>query len=117
MNFPKTPPELVGRFTALVPVGPDVTSRKMFGYPVSFINGNMFMGLHGASMLLRLPEKEREAFIAETGSSIFEPMPGHRMKEYVLVPDSLIGEGIKPWLESSMKYVRGLPPKVKKKKA
>ncbi|MHB1254228.1 MAG: hypothetical protein ACYCZ1_08680 [Candidatus Humimicrobiaceae bacterium] len=34
--------------------------RKMFGYPVTFIRGNMFIGVHGDSMILRLPEAKMQ---------------------------------------------------------
>lgn len=119
MEHIKSPSDLIERFAALVPPDPDVTSKKVFGYPACFINGNMFAGLHGPDMILRLPEKERKDFIAQTGSYIFEPMPGHQMKEYVVVPKELISADtdIDSWLSISMAYARSLPPKLKKKKA
>jgi TfoX/Sxy family transcriptional regulator of competence genes len=115
LHFPKSPPELIERFEDLVPPDPDITTRKMFGYPACFINGNMFTGLHGTNMMLRLPENERKDFIAQTGSHIFEPMPGHQMKEYVVVPTELINSAVNSWLNSSITYARSLPPKIKKK--
>lgn len=88
----------------------------MFGYPVCFINGNMFSGLHANDMILRLPDDKRADFISQNNSHIFEPMPGHQMKQYVVVPEELMNDGIDKWLEESITYVRSLPPKIKKAK-
>lgn len=116
MKLPRTPHDLVDTFDMLVPEAPDITSRRMFGYPSRFMNGNLFTGLHGDYMILRLSENDRAEFLKETGSHLFEPMPGRAMKEYVVVPNHLINDGLLPWLEKSMAYARSLPPKQPKTK-
>jgi TfoX/Sxy family transcriptional regulator of competence genes len=55
--------QLVDTFEHLVPEAAGVEKRKMFGYPCSFVKGNMFMGLFQESMILRLSEKDREALL------------------------------------------------------
>ncbi|WP_091688811.1 TfoX/Sxy family protein [Methanococcoides vulcani] len=37
----------------------DVEFRKMFGSPVYFVNGNMFIGVHGDGIMLRLQEEDQ----------------------------------------------------------
>ncbi len=117
MRFEKADPEIVGLFDAIAP-GPEagVEKRKMFGYPCRFLNGNMFMGLHNNNMILRLSEKDRVDFV-KVGGRAFEPMPGRIMKEYVVVPKEMIkSRDLKAWIDRSLAYASGLPPKKKKSK-
>ncbi|MHB1334334.1 MAG: TfoX/Sxy family protein [Candidatus Humimicrobiaceae bacterium] len=51
---------LIETFDKIIPNLPGVEKRKMFGYPVTFIRGNMFIGVHGDSMILRLPEAKMQ---------------------------------------------------------
>lgn len=118
MNMPKSPPELVERFHQIVPDDPDIERRKMFGYPACFINGNMFTGLHGQSMIVRLGPADRERLLREPGTHLFEPMPGRPMKEYVVVSDAILADDwrIAPWVAAATDFVRTLPPKKEKAK-
>src|SRR5437867_1257096 len=84
------PETLVRRFEKVVQAVPDVQPRKMFGYPAAFINGQMFTGLFQESMILRLPADDRDDLMKHSGAKPFEPMPGRAMKEYVVVPPSII---------------------------
>jgi hypothetical protein len=47
----------------------------------------------------------------------FEPMPGRAMKGYVVLPKSLYSDdkAFAEWLDKSISYVAGLPPKKAKK--
>ena len=94
-------------------------SRKMFGYPCVFVNGNMFAGLHEAGLILRLPESERQTFLKLKGASQFEPMPGRFMREYVVAPADMAGhpEVVAKWMSRALAYVSSLPAKVRKAKA
>lgn len=91
MKLTKAPQSMVDLFEAVFP-GPPAESRKMFGYPAGFVNGNMFMGLFQDYMVLRLPEDVREELIEKSGARRFEPMPGRAMTEYVVVSGSLISD-------------------------
>ncbi len=93
-----------------------VEVRKMFGFPAAFIGGNMTAGLHQDSIMVRLPEKEREERLAD-GWSLFEPMPGRPMREYVALPPDVAAdvESARGWIERAAAYVRNLPPKAPKK--
>jgi TfoX/Sxy family transcriptional regulator of competence genes len=113
----KAPSELVERFGAGVAGIEGLETRKMFGYPAGFIGGNMVTGLHQDSWIVRLPEDERAARL-EAGWSVFEPMAGRPMREYVALPTTIADEpdAAREWVERAAQYVRTLPPKVPKPK-
>ena len=111
----KASPELVDRFHEAVAGIDGVEVRKMFGYPAAFIAGNLTAGLHQESVMLRLAEAEREERIAE-GWSLFEPMPGRPMREYVAMPPEVATDvdAMRHWIERAAAHVRTLPPKAPK---
>jgi len=113
----KSPDELKERFSAAVAGIEGLEQRKMFGYPAGFIGGNMTTGLHQESWIVRLPEDARRERL-DAGWSIFEPMPGRAMREYVALPDDVIDdpEEARAWVERAADYVRSLPPKAPKKR-
>ncbi len=117
-KWQKTPAELTKFLTDTMK---DIVAepRKMFGYPVYFINGNMVIGAFGAGLFLRIDPKEQEAVFKkykETGK--FEPMPGRVMKEYIMAGESIYRNKKKfgELLSKALNYTASLPPKVKKKK-
>ena len=118
MKFEKAPTELV-EFIADKMKNVDCECRLMFGYPSYFINGNMFAGLFGLNLLLRLSESDM-AEVTEREPSIkpFEPMPGRTMKGYVSIPKAVYinQKEFDLLLEKSVTYASSLPPKAKKKK-
>jgi TfoX/Sxy family transcriptional regulator of competence genes len=83
--MPKPSEEAKAAFTRLVPGGPTVTLRPMFGNLAAFVNGNMFAGLFGEELFVRLPDEE-SAKVKSQGGHDFEPMAGRAMKGYVVVP-------------------------------
>ena len=85
----------------------------MFGYPCAFANGQLFIGLHQDNMVLRLPEEDRAKFLTKYKTTIFSPMPGREMKEYVVVPPKLFSKKteLEPWIEKSLEYVMTLKKK------
>lgn len=61
----------------------------MFGSPVYFINKNMFTGVKGCVVFLRLSESDRQKIMEESDEvHLFEPRPDFFMKEYVDIPES-----------------------------
>lgn len=113
MEFRKSPQKLIDTFEAAMP-GARAERRQMFGYPTGFVNGNMFMGLFGDRMHLRLPEELRVELI-KIGGAPFEPMPGRPMPEYVVVPESILKNSsrLAAWVHSAMRHTMSLPPKKK----
>lgn len=100
-------------------LGFDARKQQMFGCPVWFAGDNMFTGVKGGTVFLRLNENDRTA-IAEECDEIapFEPRPGFIMKEYVSLPEPSLTDSafMRKWLEKSHDYTISLPPKQKKEK-
>jgi TfoX/Sxy family transcriptional regulator of competence genes len=113
MAWRKSPPALVELFDAVVPADPRIERRKMFGYPAAFVAGRLFAGLHQESFILKLSEPDRDTLCAEHGARAFEPMPGRRMREYVVLPAALLADRavLGSWLARSIAYTAALGPK------
>ena len=108
------PESLVRAFESAVANMPDATLKKMFGYPAAFAGGNMFGGLFQDSAIVRLPEELRGELL-HAGGKPFEPMPGRPMREYVVLPASVVGSpaGLRRWLDRERAYAAALPPKAR----
>src|SRR5262245_47132439 len=76
--IPKPGDDAKEAWRALLPDDPRVSVRPMFGNLAAFVNGNMFTGLFGNDVFVRLPEDERDA-VMKAGGRPFEPMPGRGM--------------------------------------
>jgi TfoX/Sxy family transcriptional regulator of competence genes len=115
--WPKARPETVERFHEAVAGIDGVEVRKMFGFPAAFVGGNMTAGMLRDTIMVRLPDDLRQARLTE-GWSVFEPMPGRPMREYVALPDDVASdvEALRGWIERAAEYVRTLPPKEPKPK-
>src|SRR5437016_10533911 len=85
MTMPKPSEQSKAAFQKLVPPDPAVTTRPMFGNLSAFVNGNMFCGLFGEDLFVRVGEGD-QAKIRKQGGRAFEPMPGRAMTGYVVVP-------------------------------
>jgi TfoX/Sxy family transcriptional regulator of competence genes len=116
MKWKQAPTELVALFTKLVHPLRGTQTRKMFGYPAAFVNGHMFAGLFQEEMFLRLAPKDQHDFKQQAGAYPFEPMPGHAMREYLVVPTSLLKDParLRRWLGQSLAYTKSLPAKARK---
>jgi TfoX/Sxy family transcriptional regulator of competence genes len=99
-------------FESLVPERPDVRVRPMFGNVSAFVNGNMFMGLFGSDLFVRLPDADRESLF-KAGGEPFEPMPGRPMREYVVLPSKWREQRkrVQEWVDRSLAWAQELPPK------
>jgi TfoX/Sxy family transcriptional regulator of competence genes len=115
--MPKPTEETKEFFASVVPDHPAVTIRPMFGQLSAFVNGNMFMGIFGEDVLVRLPEEDRVTVIG-AGGSVFEPMAGRPMREYVVLPEAWRDDRsrIEDWAARALDHAEELPPKQKKPK-
>ncbi len=116
MQWTKPSPELVEKFDRALSAYPLAERRQMFGMPAAFLNGNMFAGLHEERMVVRLaPDRLREA-LGTGGAAPFAPMPGRPMREYAVVPPSVVADSaeLDRWLGMSFEYATSLEPKTKK---
>jgi TfoX N-terminal domain len=116
-KFEKSSPELVARYEAVLDrnAAPDITRRKMFGYPCAWIGGNMLSGLFAEDWWVHLAEPDREALLALPGAHQFEVMPGKAMGRYVVMPANVVADdaAVDAWLAKAVAFTRSLPPKKK----
>jgi hypothetical protein len=102
----------VALYDKLIATNPDI-ERKGDTNPYTSYNGNMFTHLTPEGVLaIRLPEKEREAFLKKYKTKLQESY-GVVRKEYVVVPDSLLEKTseLKIYLDISYAYAKTLKPK------
>ena len=104
------------RFAALVPDDPDVVIKPMFGNLGAFINGNMFMGLFGADVGVKLPGADRDRLLEEPGAGPFGPAE-RPMANYVTLPNNWTARKAKAWTAKACAHAAALPPKSPKEKA
>jgi hypothetical protein len=107
------PPDRLAHYERLIDRIPGV-DRKGATMPYTSRNGHMFSFLDPAGqMALRLPHDAREDFLARYATTLIE-QHGHPMKEYVLVPDSLLDrtDELAAWLTSSHDWIGTLKPKL-----
>lgn len=102
-------------FNSLLPDDSRVKVRPMFGNVSAFVNGNMLIGVFGNDLFLRLSGEDREELLNEKGASLFEPMKGKPMKEYILIPRSWRSQPatVRPWVSRSLAWASKLPQKKK----
>jgi TfoX/Sxy family transcriptional regulator of competence genes len=116
-KLPKPTPETKDYFASIVPDHPAVGIRPMFGQLSAFVNGNMFMGIFGDDVFVRLPEGDREELL-RAGGAPFEPMSGRPMREYIVLPGAWREEPsrVREWTTRSLEHAEELPPKEPKPK-
>jgi hypothetical protein len=98
------------RFRELVPADPRVEIKPMFGQLAAFVNGNMFFGLFGSDLGVRLAADDLAALMA-AGGGPFGPEE-RPMAGYATVP---AGDPSR-WVEKALAYVGAMPAKKPKKK-
>jgi TfoX/Sxy family transcriptional regulator of competence genes len=111
MQMPKPTEADRAYFHALVPAGSGVDVRPMFGNLGAYVNGNMFMGLFGSDVGLKLPDAEG-ARLRDAGGGPFGPAE-RPMGGYVALPTAWHGhpERGAEWAAAALEHVAALPPK------
>jgi TfoX/Sxy family transcriptional regulator of competence genes len=117
MKFTPSPPALLRVFDATVESLGGVERRKMFGYPAIFVRGKMIAGLVRNRMIVRLSATDRAAFLALRGAKPFIAMRGRVMKQWAVVPPSMLKSRatLRRWLARSLAHGRALSPKTRRK--
>src|SRR5881628_1678382 len=110
MQIPKPTDADRERFRALVPDEPGVETKPMFGNLGAFVNGNMFMGLFGSDVGLKLAEAQQQELLAAPGTGPFGPAE-RPMGGYVTIPADWSPDDARPWVERALSHVAALPPK------
>jgi TfoX/Sxy family transcriptional regulator of competence genes len=99
------------RFRSAVPADPRVEVKPMFGNLGAFVNGNMFAGLFGADIGVKLAAEDSET-LAAAGGGGFGPVE-RPMGGYLTVPT---GQSPAEWIGKALDYVATLPAKKSRKK-
>ena len=112
MKIPKPTEADKDYFRSIVPEAPGVTVKAMFGNLAAFVNGNMFMGLFGPAVGVRLPEAGRDALRSEPGAAPFGP-EDRPMREYVAMPQSWRDDpaSTEKWVARALEHTAAMPPK------
>jgi hypothetical protein len=107
----------VALYDKLIATRPEI-ERRGDANPYTAVNGNMFTILLGSESLgIRLPEEERAKFLKKYETTLLEAY-GAVMKEYVAVPDGLLGKTkeLARYLDLSFAYAGTLKAKATTKK-
>jgi TfoX/Sxy family transcriptional regulator of competence genes len=115
MQIPKPTEADKESFRALVPDDPRVEVKPMFGNLGAFVNGNMFLGLFGADVGVKLAPADGDELAKAEDAGPFGPTE-RPMGGYLTLPRSLWGtaEGDR-WISRSLDHVARLPPKTPKR--
>lgn len=113
MKMPKHTDEDKARFRDLVPEAPGVEVKPMFGSLGAFVNGNMFAGLFGPDIGVKLDPESLEELRGVEGSGPFGPAE-RPMGGYLSLPASASDQEAAAWVDRAREYVATFPPKAKK---
>jgi hypothetical protein len=122
MDMPKATEEDKERFRQVVPDHPDVAVKPMFGNLGAFVNGNMFAGLFGPVIGVKLSGDDRAMLESSERTVPFGPAD-RPMAGYSGLPEVWNEEGdgddarARAWITKAYDYVATLPPKQPKANA
>ena len=122
MEMPKASEQDKKRFRRVIPDHPDVVVKPMFGNLGAFINGNMFAGLFGSTIGVKLSDADRNVLESSERTVPFGPAE-RPMGGYTGLPEVWNEEGdgddtrARAWAEKALDYIATLPPKEPKAKA
>jgi TfoX-like protein len=113
MKMPKPDQSDLDRFRSLVPDGPGVEVKPMFGQLAAFVNGNMFAGLFGSAVGVKLSDDAAEELSDLPGSGPFGPEE-RPMGGYLALSPDMDDEQAAAWLDRAREHVSTFPPKKKR---
>jgi TfoX/Sxy family transcriptional regulator of competence genes len=111
------PGEKLELFDQLIAVRPEI-ERKGANNAYAAVNGNMFLLMQADGVLaIRLPEDARAEFLKKYKAKLHEAY-GAVMKEYVAVPEAVVGKTkeMQRYVAASYDYAKTLKAKPTKKK-
>jgi TfoX/Sxy family transcriptional regulator of competence genes len=115
MEIPKPSEEDKQFFLDLVPEDPAVEVKPMFGNLGAFVHGNMFAGLYGPSIGVKLSDADMRELAGIDDSGPYgqdeRPMGGYLSLPAAWRAQPELAAG---WLARALAHVATMPPKVKK---
>jgi TfoX/Sxy family transcriptional regulator of competence genes len=117
MEMPKPTEADKAYFRSVVPDHPEVELKPMFGNLGAFVHGNMFAGLFGPALGVRLAEADRAELASIDGSGPFGPAE-RPMGGYLSLPAAWRDspELAADWVNRALGFVSAMPPKAAKPK-
>ncbi|VXC05723.1 conserved hypothetical protein [Arthrobacter sp. 9V] len=115
MQMPKPSEADKERFRSSVPDSPDVVVKPMFGNLGAFVNGNMFAGLFGPTIGVKLSEVDQQELEANHQTQPFGPEE-RPMGAYVGLPEAWQDDAgqTAEWVAKAFENVAEMPPKAPK---
>ena len=117
MQIPKPTEQDKDFLRSIVPDDPRVELKPMFGNLGAFVNGNMFAGLFGSTVGVRLiDDTSRKELAAIEGTGPYGPAE-RPMGGYLALPQSWVTQPklAASWVSTAMTQVAALPPKAAKR--
>jgi len=113
MEMPKPSEGDKEYFRSILPADPEVEVKPMFGNLGAFVHGNMFAGLFGSSVGVKLAGPDAAELSAVDGARPFGPAE-RPMGGYLSLPAEMDPDLAARWVEKARVHVGSMPPKVKK---
>ena len=104
--------DVANRVRQAVAAHEGLSERKMFGGLCLMLNGNMFAGIIGGELMLRVGPHRFEELLAKPGARPMD-FTGRPMNGYLYVSPVAFStaEDLSTWLEPALEYVGSLPAK------
>lgn len=107
--------ELAARVAANMPEVPGLSEKKMFGGVGYLVDGNMCIGTHRESIMVRVGLAAYEECLDQPGARVMD-FTGRVMKGWITVPVDALDDdaAIQDWIRRSLDFVTTLPAKAAK---
>ena len=103
--------ELHERVRSLLAGDMSISERSMFGGVAFMCNGNMAVGIIDDRLMVRIGRDRWEEALLKPHVAEMD-FTGRSMKGFVYVmPEGLVGKGLKTWVEAGIRFAASLPPK------
>lgn len=112
MEIPKPTDEDKAYFRSLMPDDSAIEVKPMFGNLGAFVNGNMFAGLFGPAVGVRLADSDQAQLSGVDGVGPFGPAE-RPMGGYTSLPTAWRNEPAvaRDWVDRAFRHVSSLPAK------
>ena len=117
MAWVKVPAEHHPLFRAALPNDRRVSTMPLFGGVAARVNGHIFAGLFGRSVMLLLPEPLRAEALALDGAGPFDPKgDGRARSQKIMLPEDRMDDApeLKAWIARAFTAALTLPRKAAK---
>src|SRR5262249_40486872 len=110
MEIPKPTEDDKQFFRSILPEDPEVEVKPMFGNLGAFVHGNMFAGLFGSAVGVRLAGPDAAELSAVEGTGPFGPAE-RPMGSYLSLPSGMAPDQATRGVGKARSHVGSLPPK------